>query len=431
MERAVVIGGGMAGMLAAQAAAGRYRHVVVVERDRLPDTPQPRRGVPQARQLHALLVRGLHAMDELFPGLLHDLRAAGAVPFDAQADVAWYLDSRRLASAPSDITCFGLSRPLLDHAVHRRVSALAGVEIVQETEVRGLVQRSGVVTGVRVGRARDAGQAEREIDADLVIDAGGRASRSLDWLEEIGHPRPPQSRVAADVVYLTRRYRTGSNPPRAVVVPWPGSPRGAAVVHEENQQIALVLFGLLGVDPPADDAGMLAYAEMLGSDEIVSLVRDGVPVGEPVKMRYPASVRQHPERSAAPPPGFLLLGDALASFNPTYGQGITTAALQARLLQNLLADGADRLPERFYPLAAKIINDAWEASTGSDLRFPEVEGPRSPLSGLVNRYLDRFRAAAAMDPRLARDFLRVSNMLAPAHSLLSPKQAFRVLTTKS
>ncbi|MDO0937766.1 monooxygenase [Streptomyces sp. DG2A-72] len=313
----------------------------------------------------------------------------------------------------------------------RRVSALAGVEIVQETEVRGLLGWSGAVSGVRVGGARDAGHAEREIDADLVIDAGGRASRSLSRLEELGHPRPPQSRVAADVVYLTRRYRARNNPPRAVVVPHPGSPRGAAIVHEENQQVALVLFGLLGADPPADEAGMLAYAESLGSDEIVSLVRDGLPLGEPVKMRYPASVRQHPERMAPPPPGFLLLGDAMASFNPTYGQGITTAALQARLLQTLLVDGADRLPERFYPPAAKIINGAWEASTGSDLRFPEVDGPRPPLSGLVNRYLDRFRAAAAVDPRLAHDFLRVSNMLAPASSLLSPKQALRMLTTKS
>jgi 2-polyprenyl-6-methoxyphenol hydroxylase-like FAD-dependent oxidoreductase len=432
---AVVVGGSMAGMLAARAASDWYERVVVVERDRLPDGPEPRRGAPQTRQLHALLEAGANAMDDLHPGLLAELSAAGAVMNDPVGDISWYMDGRRLASAPSSLINYGMSRPLLDLLIRQRTAALPNVEIRENTEASGLSEASGSVTGVKLGQARSADQGSEMLPADLVIDAAGRGSQSMRWLRELGYPDPPQSRVQADVVYLTRRYSAAANPHakprRAVVVPYPGRPRGAAMVHEENDQIALVLFGLLGTEPPSDDAGMLEYARSLGSDEIISLVRNGTPLGEPVKMRYPASVRQHPERAKALPRNFLLLGDSLAAFNPTYGQGMTTAALQAQLLKSLLADGTARLPQRFYPRAAKVIDQAWNLATGGDLRFPEVSGKRPPLSGPLNKYLDRFRAAAVQDPAMTRTFLEVSNMMAPASRLMQPATMLRVLTAKT
>lgn len=424
----------MAGLLAARAVSDRYQKVVVVERDRLPDGTDPRRGLPQGQHLHVLLARGATVMEELFPGLLAEMTTAGAIPYDVLADVAWYMDGRKLASAPSGIPNYGLSRLLLERLTRARTTSLPNVQIVQETEARGLVAASGAVTGVRVGTARSADPDERVIDADLVIDAAGRGSRALTWLEDLGHPRPPQSRVQADVVYLTRRYKAEPDAPgtqaRAVVVPYPGSPRGGVVVHEENGQICLVLAGQFGEDPPADDAGMLAFAESLDSPEIVSLVRTGTPLGDPAKTRYPASVRHRPERTKAPPGNFLLLGDSLCSFNPAYGQGMTTAALQSQLLHTLLSDGTARLPERFYPRAAKIIDGAWDVAIGGDLRFPGVEGKRPPGTGLVNLYLDRYRAAAVRDPRLGRGFFEVSNMLKPPSALMSPKVILRVLTAR-
>lgn len=424
----------MAGLVAARAVSDRYEKVIVVERDRLPDGTEPRRGVPQGQHLHALLASGGTAMEELYPGLLDEMTTAGALPYDVQADVVWYMDGRKLASAPSGIANYGLSRLLLERLTRARTTSLPNIQVLEETEARGLVTASGAITGVSVGTARSADTGERVIDADLVIDAAGRGSRALTWLEDLGHPRPPQSRVRADVVYLTRRYKAGPDAldeqPRAVVLPYPGSPRGGVVINEENGQICLVLAGQFGEDPPADDAGMLAFAESLDSPEILSLVRTGTPLGDPAKTRYPTSVRHHPERTKALPGNFLLLGDSLCSFNPAYGQGMTTAALQARLLHTLLAEGTDRLPQRFYPRAAKIIDRAWEVAIGGDLRFPEVEGKRPPGSGLVNRYMDRYRAAAARDPRLVRGFFEVSNMLKPPSALMSPKVILRVLTSK-
>ena len=428
------MGGSIAGLLTARALSDRYRRVVVVERDRLPDGPGHRRGVPQDRQVHVLLNRGAEVLEELFPGLLAEFTAAGAVESDVQQDINWYMDGRKLASAASGIVGLSASRLLLEHLIRRRVMALPNVEIRPETEATGLVQNLDTITGVAIATARGDGGDAHVLDADLVVDACGRSSRSLEWLAELGHPRPPQSHVRADVVYVTRRYKAAPDPrdrpARATVVPYPGNPRGAAIVYEENDRVALVLFGLLGADPTTDESAMKDYARKINSPEVDALMRTGTPVEEPIKMRYAASVRRHPERGRSRPRNFLLLGDSLVSFNPTYGQGMTTAALQAQVLSRLVAEGVDRLPERFYPAAAKAVDPAWQIATGGDLRFPEVTGRRPPGSAFGAWYLDRFRAAAVHDPRLLRTFLTVSGLQAPLPALLAPGVMLRVLRNR-
>jgi hypothetical protein len=207
---------------------------------------------------------------------------------------------------------------------------------------------------------------------------------------------------------------------------YPGQLHGGGIAVEEDR-IALGLQGMLGVVPPSDDAGMLAFVQSMASPAFAELIRTGDPVGEPVLMRYPASVRRHYERVRRLPEGHLVLGDALCTFNPIYGQGMTIAALQAVLLRRLLADGTDRLPRRFFRAAAKVLDAPWSVSAGNDLRFPQVPG-RRPLAGrLVNAYLARYHRAATADPRLGTAFIRVANLLDPPHALLAPRLVLRVL----
>lgn len=151
---AVVIGGSLAGLMAATAAAEHFGQVIVIERDRFPDGPQARRGVPQGRQLHGLLGRGARAMDGLYPGLIGELQAAGAVPFDVLDDVDWYMDGRRLARSPTGLVNYGFSRPLIDHLILRRVADRPGIRITEGVAVRGLVGAAGSITGVRAAPAR-------------------------------------------------------------------------------------------------------------------------------------------------------------------------------------------------------------------------------------------------------------------------------------
>ncbi len=429
---AVVIGAGVGGLLAAAALHESFPRVVVVDRDTLPDGARARRGVPQGRQLHALLASGALALDQLLPGLTGELRAAGASVVDLQQDVHWYLDGHLMRGAASGLTGLGSSRPLLEHVVRQRVRALPGVEVVDACEVTGLVtthDRASVV-GVRV-RPRDPSRPEFELDAGLVVDSAGRGSRTPVWLEELGYPRAPETTVRTDHVYVTRHYHQEPEMEgehlTAASTAFPGQPRSGVVSREEGGRFTVALTGMLGQEPPTDDAGMLAYAESLSGPEVAEVMRRARPLDEPVRMRYPGATRRHYERLRRFPGRYLVMNDGICSFNPVYGQGMTVAALEAVLLRRLLAAGEQDLARRFFRAAGKLVDAPWALATGSDLRFAEVAGRRPLGSALVDRYLDRFRVAATVDPRLGEAFLRVANMLDAPGGLFAPGTVLRVL----
>lgn len=427
---AVVIGASIAGMLAASVLRETFGQVTVLDRDVLPEEAQHRPGVPQGRHAHGLHGRGAAALDELLPGLGDEMTAAGAVVADAQADIRFYLEGRPMRQAPSDLRGVNLTRRLLEWLIRRRVTALPGVRITGSTTVDGLVAADGRVTGV-LARDRGSGQPET-LSADLVVDASGRGSRAPVWLAELGYPAPAVSRVRTDVVYVTRYYRFDqsllSGCAGAVITPSARLPRLGGVFPQEGGQFVVTLAGMVGESPPIDDAGMLAFARSLPGPECADVIGSGVPLGEAARMRFPASVRRHYEKLGRHPEGFVAIGDAICSFNPIYGQGITVAALESLALGRVLSAGRGRgLARRWYRAASATVNEAWTLSVGGDLRFPGVEGSRPPGTALVNAYLSRFYAAATVDTALGAAFLRVANMLDPPARLLAPRNVARVL----
>jgi 2-polyprenyl-6-methoxyphenol hydroxylase-like FAD-dependent oxidoreductase len=423
-----VIGGSVAGLLAARALSSSFGSVSVFDRDALPASPAPRRGVPQARQVHALLARGAEGLERLFPGFLDDMVAAGVPTVDSQGDYSWYLDGHEMAGAATGLTGYPASRPLLEFMIRERVAALPNVTVTGGADVTSLVSAGGQVTGVRVWY-RDSGVFET-VPADLVVDAAGKGSRVLTWLGEMGYPLPEETVVKPDVVYVTRHYRRDPDMlggrAGATVAPYPGHPRAGVVVRQEGDVFAVCLAGMLGEEPPTDDAGMAAFAATLHGHEIAEVIREATPVDEAVKMRYPQNVLRHFAKVDSRPGGFLVVGDAVCSFNPVYGQGMTVAVMEAELLQLLLEDGRDDLPARFFSAAADPLAAAWGLAAGGDLRFPEVEGERGPQDAEIDAYLTAYRAAAAVDPVLGTAFLRVANIMEPAETLFSPEFAERV-----
>lgn len=424
---AVVIGGSVAGLLAARALSPAFARVTVFDRDTLPSSPVPRRGVPQGRQVHALLARGARGLEGLFPGFLDDMAEAGIPGGDGQADFSWYLDGHKMASATSGLPGYGVTRPLLEALIRARVATLPNVTITDGAEVTGLLGVPGRITGLAV-QHQGAG-ASLEMTADLVVDAAGAGSRGLTWLRELGYPLPEQSTVKTNLVYVTRYFKQDPGVLEgrlgATVVPYPGHPRAGVVIRQEAGQFAVLLAGLLGEEPPTDAQGMTDFASSLAGQEAADVLRNATPVDEAVKMRYPASTLRHFGRLDSHPDGFLVVGDALGSFNPIYGQGITVAVMEAELLESLLRAGRDDLPERFFGAAADLLAEPWSLATGGDLRFPEVEGERGPQDAEIDRYLTQFRASAAVDPVLGTAFLRVANLMAPAASLFAPDLAER------
>jgi 2-polyprenyl-6-methoxyphenol hydroxylase-like FAD-dependent oxidoreductase len=429
--RAIVIGAGIGGLLVARVLSETFERVTVIDRDTLPEGPAIRRGVPQGRHVHGLLSRGLTAFDELFPDLSSDLVTQGALIGDSLCDFHWYYDGHLLAPGPSGLIGLGASRPLLEYTVRQRVGALAGVEIVGRIDASGLATTADRcrVTGVQVV-SRDNGR-QWTIPADLVVDATGRGSRAHVWLVKLGYLAPPEERVRVGVTYATRHYerkpddiggRLGS-----MSMWYPGKLRLGFLLAQEGDRFGLVLAGLLGEEPPLHLEGYLNYARSLDAPDIAEIATNARPLDDPVLMRFPANVRRRYERLREFPDRYLPFGDALCSFNPTYGQGMTAAALEALLLSRLLADGRHRLAQRFFPAAAKIINVPWTLAVGGDLRIPTIEGRRPPMNRLVNGYLTRYYAAAAHDPLLGTAFLRVANLIDPLPLLFAPGLVRRVL----
>ena len=430
---AVVIGASVAGLLAASVLSESCERVTVYDRDTLPAQPEHRRGVPQSRQLHALHARGAQALDELLPGFRNEMIVAGAVTADTQADAHWYLDDYLLRPAPSGLEGIALSRPVLEWLIRSRVAKAPNVTITDTTDVAGLMTADGRVTGVRVSAARTPGAAEETVPADLVLDAAGRGSRTPAWLAELGFPGPEASRVRAGVTYVGRYYsrdqrqldgRFGS-----LVTPYPGKPRGGAVVRQEGERFVVLLAGMVGSEPPLDEPGLLAFADSLTCPDLASVMRESTPLGDPVKYTYPESTWHHYETLRAYLAGFLVIGDAFSSFNPIYGQGMTIAALEALTLRRLLGDpraASAGLERRYFRAVGKLVAEAWETSASSDLRFPEAKGDRRRGAALINAYGERYRAAASVDPVLGATFLRVANMIDKPAKLLSPGHVVRV-----
>lgn len=432
-DRAVVLGAGMAGLLAARALTESYAEVVLVDRDQLGPESGPRRGTPQARHVHGLLARGHELLEELFPELTSELVAEGAPTGDMLADFRVCFGGHRFRQAPSGLTALNVSRPTLESAIRRRVMALPGVRVLGGHDVVGLTatrDRRRVVGARVIGRTD--GSAEEQLPADLVVDTTGRGSRLPFWLESLGWPPPPQERVSVGVGYASRRYRLSpgalGDDLGVLCGPTPARPRGGALQLIERGQCLVTLIGVLGDHPPTDPAGFQRFAADLALPDVHTALEDAEPLDDPVAFRYPASVRNRYDRLARLPDGLGVLGDAVCTLNPIYGQGMTVAALEAVALRDHLAGRGQLRPRPYLRDVGRISGLAWGLALGADLSFPEVDGPRTSSTRMLGRYVELLQAGAAHDARLGRAFLRVTSLVDPPTALFRPSVLGRALT---
>ena len=185
--------------------------------------------------------------------------------------------------------------------------------------------------------------------------------------------------------------------------------------------------GILGDHPPTDYPGFLAFAKSLQFPDIHDAIHDAEPLDAIVSYRFPASVRHRYERLPRFPDGLVVTGDAICSFNPIYGQGMSVAAMEALALRRHLRRGRDPRTRKVMGDIARMVDLPWDMAAGGDLAFPGVEGDRTAKIRLGNAYLPRLHAAAAQDPQVSVAFLRVAGMLARPVTLFRPDIVLRVL----
>lgn len=429
---AIVLGGSMAGLGAARALSNHFERVTLVERDTLAGRRDSRKGVPQGQHAHGLLPSGYRVLTEYFPGLIDELVVDGALAGDLTGDFLWYQYGCWKLRADSGLPAVVLSRPYLERKVRERVLALPRVTLLQEHDGEEPLfdKTTGRVTGLRV-RERSSG-AVREIAADLVVEALGRGSPSPAWLAAWGYGTVDESSVPIEVGYATgifeRRPGDLYGSTGAVIAGTaPQSTRFGAVLGAEGNRWIITLAGCLRDYPPTEPEDWKEFAASLPTRDVADLVRDREPLVPIASYRFPANRQRHYEKLASFPAGYLVLGDAVCSFNPIYGQGMSVALSEARALDDCLAAGDDGLAKRFFARAATIVASPWAIATGEDFRYPAVTGPRPAGFGLVSRYMARAHRAAAKDPVVLRRFFEVASLLAPPPAMMAPSIAWRVL----
>jgi len=424
LHHAVVAGGSVAGLLAARVLSDSFQRVTLIERDALARAPEPRKGVPQGRHVHALLVRGRSILEELLPGLAQELCAAGAVLINSGREFGWHHGGGWRSRYDSNLSFLSVSRPFLEYRIAERVRALPNVATLEGVRIQGFRNDPrNRVTGLRVSRTGDK-QIE-EITADLVVDATGRGSATPQWLSDLGFAAPEAELLSARVAYASCTFRRPDHWPehRALLITGAPAKRGGGLFPIEGGRWLVTLNSFFDEPTPRSHEAFLAFARSLAVPDIYDAVRTSEPLSDIVHYRFAGSLRRHYEQLNRFPDGLIVTGDAVCSFNPVYGQGMTVSAVEAECLAQALAQARregglnEDFGRRWFRRIRPVIDIAWNGASLEDLRFPELAQQRPARLKPLQWYMDRVHRATHRSPIVTDQFYRVVNFLDPPTSL--------------
>ncbi len=432
-EHAIVIGGSIAGLLAASVLARHFTKVTIIERDRLPEEAEPRKGVPQGNHAHQLLTRAAWVLEDMMPGIGQELLAAGAEEIDCFNQILMFFSDRPMLRMPPGPTTYAGSRALVEWVVRQRVAALPQVRFVEASDVTGLtVSAAGDrITGVSL-QARQPDAQPVLLRGDFVIDSSGRSSRMPEWLEALGFGRPEETVIEPHVAYSTRIYTRPDAPlfeQGILLVPErPELRRAGLIMPMEGGRWMATLIGYGDDMPPHDEEGFLTFGRNLQHQAFYDALKNATPLGPVRGYRRMENRQRHYERMKRWPEGLAVLGDAAVALNPVYGQGMTMAALGAQALGKRLAAqrGLRGLGRRFQRDLAGIAKLPWLMSTSVT---PATGKPadRNPLMRLLKGYLSKMSELTHVEPEIYDITMRVSHMIASPVQFFRPTIAARVL----
>lgn len=427
-RHAVVIGASIAGCLAAEVLSRSMDRVTLVEKGSFRDGTAPRRAVPQEKHVHLLLLRGKQVMEGIFPGMLAELEAAGAVVADLGHDVKWYQAGCWKQRFPTGIRAHYCSRALLDQVVRARIRANPRITVLDETRVADLRFTAAQAAPRRVsGVMLEHGGELAELDASIVIDAGGRGARTADWLARAGFGTVEQTDIRTALGYASCIYRRRPDPARRwkvlLVLPRaPGERRMGVISPIEGDRWLVTTGGWFGQFPAPDREAFLAFLRTLPAPDVYDEIAGAEPLSEVAGLQIPGSQWRHYERLPAWPEGLLVMGDALCAMNPLYSQGMTLCALQADTVSARVADWLNGQVScaRIQGELAAVVQPAWDMAASEDLRFPETAGRRT-LGLRWRHWYGAQLARLSGSHRLALQVqVGVTNLVVPPDQLYRP-----------
>jgi 2-polyprenyl-6-methoxyphenol hydroxylase-like FAD-dependent oxidoreductase len=445
-SHAIVIGGGIAGLLSARALIDHFEHVTLIERDHYPHEPVFRPGVPQARHLHVLLVRGQQIVETLFPGIRAKLIARGAIELDFCNDCSYYTPTGWMPRFPSRLKGYSLSRPLLEWQIYQELKTHYPVKLIEGHEVVELLANTGAqcVTGVRMRARTHTAPAENEttdLAADLIVDASGRTSRASQWLESLGYAPPAETVINAFLGYASRLFAPSSDPNRTwkgiiVNANPPHNLRAGGIWPIENGAWTVLMAGSNKDYPPTEEDAFLDFSSTLPDNALYEALKGAQPLTPVSSYRSTENRLRHFEHLARQPEGFIAIGDTVCAFNPIYGQGMTVASLSALVLSESLSQqrrvGLPGFSQRFQRQLAKVHALPWQLASSSDFRFPGTVGVAGRKTGRAARWMQQYTddvlRILPMSTTATRAFLEVVHMISSPTALFHLAIMLKVFT---
>ena len=431
--QAIVMGGSLGGLMTARVLSNHFQKVIIIEKDVVNRHPESRKGQPQTRHLHGLLPAGFKTMQHYFPDLKEALQKNGATICDFAETMVWKTYGGYRQRINMNLEAVLMSRPLLEHLIRELVLTLPNIQLLDNTAVKNLMTTADKqrVTGIVI---EQKGSEPTTLNADLIIDVTGRASRTSLWLKDLGYEAPPTSEVNVNVGYATRLFKRDPNHPlsKSWMLYTPNAPvetRFGGLFPIEGNRWVMSVGGWHGDSAPLDEEHFMEFVKSLEMPELYDTIKNSEPISEIMPYKFTSSLRRHYEQLTRFPLGYLVLGDAVSSFNPTYGQGMTSASLQAAELDKILADHVSetKLATTFFKKAAKVIDIPWQLAVGEDFRFPSTTGPKPAGVDFINKYISRVHKATLKDEVVCKAFLKVMSLLEPPTSLFSPRIVWRVM----
>lgn len=426
--RALVIGGSIGGLAAARALADHFEQVTVVEREARPANSAPRKCVPQGSHTHLLLELGSQTVRRWFPGIVEEMVTNGAYTLDPLADTALYHYGGWKPRQRSDIETLSCTRPFLEWHVRKHVEALPNVEFIYGHTAQTLLWNTPKdhITGVHI----NGPSGERDVYANLVVDAAGRGTRVPRWLEEHGFGRPEEETVEVDLAYtstlleLPADYDVGC---RFIAV-WSRIPnrRGGFLYEAENKRWLISLTGYFGDHASTEEKEFRAFAQSLPVPDLHRALEAGKIISNITQHKIPSSRWNRYDKLRRFPEGLVAIADSVTALNPVYGQGMSVAVRGAVELETnlakLRAGGRDLrgFARKFQDKLARIVEIPWLLSTTLDLRHPEARGRRPPGSKALQWAFQNVCDVSSIDSKASRIFMEILQMRRGVEGLAHP-----------
>lgn len=379
-------------------------------------------------------------LENLFPGFTQAMQDRGGLLGDMMADVAFEASRQRFAPGRAGLPALAASRLAIEAEVRTRVLAQPGVRALTGGQVLAPRHEQARVTAARWRSLADG--TEHEQPAELVVDCTGRASQLPRWLGEWGYVAPVEERVDIGICYTSAYFKRsgrcalgpGLDRVAAFGAVTNAQPRPGVVIAQEpaadgdgEPRWVVGVGGFRGDHAEATLDALRERARDIATPELVRITHEGELICDVMRYQMPHSQRRRYERLKRLPEGLLAMGDAITSFNPIYGQGMTVAACQALALQQQLAQGLPGIGARYFCAAAKVVDNPWQLAVGGDLSIDAVPGPRPLPVRIVNAYVARLYRVAPHDPVVSFAFQRVVHMLDQPAALFAPRIVWRAL----